>query len=44
MDRSNKYPWAVVQAMAQDGFMGLTITRAYGGGKRSPIDAILVVE
>jgi alkylation response protein AidB-like acyl-CoA dehydrogenase len=44
MDRTNKYPWAVVRAMADEGFMSLTIPKKYGGGGRPLIDAILVVE
>jgi hypothetical protein len=44
MDRTNNYPWPVVKAMAEEGFMGLTIDPKYGGGGRPLIDAILVVE
>lgn len=44
MDRTNNYPWPVVKAMAEEGFMGLTIDAKYGGGGRPLIDAILVVE
>lgn len=44
MDRTNNYPWPVVRAMADEGFMGLTIPKKYGGGGRPLIDAILVVE
>ena len=34
MDRTNNYPWPVVRAMAEEGFMGLTIDPKYGGGGR----------
>ena len=44
MDRTNEYPWPVVQAMAREGFMGLTLPVEYGGGGRPLIDAILVIE
>ncbi|MEK7244399.1 MAG: acyl-CoA dehydrogenase family protein, partial [Pseudomonadota bacterium] len=44
MDRTNNYPWPVVKAMAEEGFMGLTIDPKYGGGGRPLIDALLVVE
>ncbi|MEO5694948.1 MAG: acyl-CoA dehydrogenase family protein [Usitatibacter sp.] len=44
MDRTNQYPWDVVRALAEEGFMGLTIPKEYGGGGRPLIDAILVSE
>lgn len=44
MDRTNEYPFALVHRMADEGFMGLTLPRKYGGGGRPLIDALLVVE
>ena len=44
MDRTNEYPWDVVRALADEGFMGLTIPKEYGGEGRPLIDAILVSE
>ncbi|SFO38793.1 hypothetical protein SAMN04487859_1388 [Roseovarius lutimaris] len=44
MDSTNEYPWPVVQGLADEGFMGMTLPESYGGGGRSLIDAILVVE
>lgn len=43
-DRAETYPWAMVARMAQAGFMGLTIPRAYGGQGGSYLDAALAVE
>jgi len=44
MDRTNDYPWGIVAGLAAEGFMGMTIPRAYGGGGRSLMDMALVVE
>ncbi len=44
MDRTNEYPWHIVDGLAREGFMGLTIPKAYGGGGRSLIDMVVVVE
>ena len=44
MDQTNNYPWRIVEALAQEGFMGLTIAREYGGQGRPLIEALLVVE
>ena len=44
IDRSNQYPWDIVQQLAALGFLGLTIPITYGGGGRTLLDAILVVE
>jgi len=44
MDRTNEYPWPVVEALARAGFMGLTIPREMGGGGHSLMDMVLVVE
>ena len=44
IDRSGEYPWDVVEALTEHGFMGMTIPRAYGGQGRSLLDAVIVVE
>ena len=44
MDRTNEYPWDIVRGLADEGFMGLTIPKEYGGSGRPLIDAILVTE
>ena len=44
IDRSGDYPWDVVEALTEAGFMGMTIPRAYGGQGRSLLDAAIVVE
>jgi len=44
MDRTNEYPRDIVRALADEGFMGLTIPKEYGGSGRPLMDAILVVE
>jgi alkylation response protein AidB-like acyl-CoA dehydrogenase len=44
IDRSEQYPWDVVQALSEAGFCGMTIPKAYGGQGRSFLEAVLVVE
>lgn len=44
MDRTDDYPWSVVEGLAREGFMGLTIPREMGGGGRGLMDMVLVVE
>lgn len=44
MDRTNDYPWHIVEGLAREGFMGLTIPQGYGGGGRSLMDMVAVVE
>jgi alkylation response protein AidB-like acyl-CoA dehydrogenase len=43
-DRSEAYPWPVVEAMAKAGFFGMTIPEAWGGRGASFLDATLVIE
>lgn len=43
-DRSQQYPWPMVERMTRAGFMGLTIPREMGGQGGSYLDAALVVE
>lgn len=44
MDETNAYPWPIVEGLAREGFMGMTIPSEYGGQGRSLTDALLVVE
>jgi alkylation response protein AidB-like acyl-CoA dehydrogenase len=43
-DRTEQYPWPMVQRMAAAGFFGLTIPREWGGPGLSYFDAVLVIE
>jgi alkylation response protein AidB-like acyl-CoA dehydrogenase len=43
-DRSGAYPWSMVQRMAEAGFTGLTVPRAWGGPGGDYFDAALVIE
>ncbi len=44
IDRDEKYPWDIVNGLAEAGFCGMTIPQALGGQGRSFLDAVLVVE
>src|SRR5687768_8534054 len=44
IDRQGEYPWDIVTALSQAGFMGMTIPAAYGGQGRSFLEAALVIE
>ena len=44
VDRTEAYPWDVVEALREGGFMGMTVPVAYGGLGLSFLDAVLVVE
>ena len=44
IDRDEQYPWDIVKALAEAGFLGMTIPTAYGGQGRSFLDAVLVIE
>jgi alkylation response protein AidB-like acyl-CoA dehydrogenase len=44
IDRQEQYPWDIVNALADGGFLGMTIPTAYGGQGRSFLDAVLVIE
>ena len=44
IDRDEQYPWDIVKALGQAGFLGMTIPQAYGGQGRSFLDAVLVIE
>ena len=43
-DRSGAYPWPMVRRMAEAGFTGLTVPRAWGGPGGDYFDAALVIE
>ena len=44
IDRDEQYPWDIVTALAEAGFCGMTIPKAYGGQGRSFLDAVLAIE
>jgi alkylation response protein AidB-like acyl-CoA dehydrogenase len=44
VDRTEAYPWDYVEQLAQAGFMGMTIPKAYGGKGGSYHDAVIVIE
>lgn len=44
VDRSERYPWDTVAQLAENGFMGMTIPREYGGRGLGYFDATLVIE
>ena len=44
IDRDEQYPWDIVKALAEAGFCGMTIPKAYGGQDRSFLEAVLVIE
>lgn len=44
IDRTNWYPWDIVEKLTEAGFFGLTLPVEFGGAGRPLIDAILVTE
>ena len=44
IDRDELYPWDIVEALAEAGFLGMTMPKALGGQGRSFLDAVLVIE
>lgn len=44
IDRTEQYPWDHVAALAEGGFMGMTIPVEFGGKGASALDAVLVIE
>lgn len=44
IDRTEEYPWDNTRALANAGFMGMTIPVEYGGQGLTYMDAVLVVE
>jgi alkylation response protein AidB-like acyl-CoA dehydrogenase len=43
-DRTEQYPWACVEALRREGFMGMTIPEAYGGKGAAYLDAVVLIE
>ena len=44
IDRDEQYPFDIVQALAEAGFLGMTLPKTLGGQGRSFLDAVLVIE
>jgi len=44
IDRDEAYPFDIVAALGEAGFLGMTIPKALGGQQRSFLDAVLVIE
>ena len=44
IDRDEQYPWDVVGALKEAGFLGMTLPTALGGQGRSFLEAVLVIE
>jgi len=44
IDQDAQYPWDIVKALAEAGFLGMTMPKALGGQDASFLDAVLVVE
>ena len=43
-DRTETYPWPIVAALTEAGFMGMTVPRAYGGPGLAFEDVVPVIE
>ena len=44
IDRDEQYPWDIVKALTEAGFLGMTMPKALGGQDRSFLEAVLVIE
>ncbi len=44
IDQIGEYPWDIVKALVDEGFVGMTIPEAYGGKGMSYLEAVLVIE
>ena len=44
LDRENKYPWPVIEALKKEGLMGVWIPKEYGGSGAGVLNLCLVVE
>src|SRR5258708_33769839 len=44
IDHDEQYPWDVVEALKEAGFLGMTLPAALGGQGRSFLEAVLVIE
>ncbi|RCW68590.1 3-sulfinopropanoyl-CoA desulfinase [Pseudorhodoferax soli] len=43
-DRSEEYPWANIELLRKEGFMGMTLPKSIGGQGLSYLDAVIVIE
>jgi alkylation response protein AidB-like acyl-CoA dehydrogenase len=44
VDRTEEYPWDTIEKLTRAGFMGMTISKEYGGQGLTYLDAVLVIE
>ena len=44
IDRDERYPFENVELLRRAGFLGMTVSQEFGGGGRSYLDAVLVIE
>jgi alkylation response protein AidB-like acyl-CoA dehydrogenase len=44
IDRDEQYPFDIVKALSEAGFLGMTIPTAFGGQGRSFLDAVVAIE
>ncbi len=44
IDRDEQYPWDIVKALQENGFLGMTMPKALGGNDCSFLNAVLVIE
>jgi alkylation response protein AidB-like acyl-CoA dehydrogenase len=44
IDRDEQYPWDIIKALSEAGFLGMTLPKALGGQDASFLDAVLVIE
>jgi alkylation response protein AidB-like acyl-CoA dehydrogenase len=44
IDRDEQYPWDIVKALGEAGFLGMTLPTALGGQGRSYLEAVLAIE
>ncbi len=44
VDRDEQYPWDIVKALGEAGFLGMTMPKLLGGQDRSFLEAVLVIE
>ena len=44
VDRSENYPWKNVELLTNQGFMGMTIPKEYGGKGMTYLDTLLIIE
>src|SRR5665647_2335767 len=44
IDHDGQYPWDIVKALAEAGFLGMTMPKALGGQDRTYLETVLVVE